>query len=160
MRPVLPIAVAAALACGATLSGCGGGGEGTTVDAAGFVAAADRVCRQTQREFDQVQSTATTTPEQVERQVEGLIDVAEQALAELRKLDPPEASASAYDRYLDSREEVLGHLEDGRDAAADRDAQAYAEAKRKAAAGAATRLSLAREAGLGDCSRPSVSFGG
>lgn len=126
----------------------------------GFLARADDICRQSQRQFDQVQRTATSTPAEAERQVEALIGVSEQALSSLRAIQPPAPLRPAYERYLAARERALGFLEDGRDAAAARDAQAYLEAKRKVSSDLATRLKLAREVGLEDCSRPSLTFGG
>ena len=158
-RPAATLTVFLALAgCGA-IAGCGGGDQVTTLSRSGFLARADDICHQTQRQFDQVQRTATSTPAQAERQVEALIEVSRQALSNLQALEPPPSVRASYDRYLASRERAIGFLEDGRDAAAARDAQAYLEAKRKVSSDLATRLQLAREVGLEDCSRPSVTFG-
>jgi hypothetical protein len=149
--------------CAAALAGVAialpacGSDEQSTQD---FVRSADRICRDNQQEFAQIQRTPPKTADQAEKQAEALIDVADRALDELRSLDPPEESAGAYDRYLEAREQALGYLEEGRDAAAANDPKAYAAAKRRAAERQANRLALARSLGLRDCSRPSVSLSG
>ena len=134
-----------------------GSDEQSTPD---FVKSADRICRDNQQEFAQIQSTPPKTADQAEKQAEALIDVSEQAVDELRDLSSPEDGAAVYDRYLESRERALGYLEDGRDAAAANDPKAYAAAKRKAASQQASRLALARRLGLRDCSRPALTLGG
>ncbi|MEK6278519.1 MAG: hypothetical protein AABM29_10965, partial [Actinomycetota bacterium] len=152
-----PLLCVAALAAATTaLSACGS--DELSVD--DFTKQADKVCRDNQEEFSSIQGTPPKTADQAEAQAEALIEVADQALDELRSLSPPEDIAATYDRYLEARERALGYLEDGRDAAAANDPKAYAAAKRKAAAGQAARLALARDVGLRDCSRPSVSLGG
>jgi hypothetical protein len=133
--------------------------DSRTNSARDFVSQADQICRQSQREFDQVQRRPPRTASQAENQAEALIDVSEDALRELRGLEVPEGARESYDRYIAAREKALGYLEDGRDAAADKDPKAYAAAKRNAAADQATRLQLARSLGLRDCSRPSVTLG-
>lgn len=155
--PTLP-SLLAACACTA-IAGCGDGGEQTALSRSGFLTRADAICRQTQRQFDQIQRTATSTPGQAERQVEALIDVSNQALSSLQSLDAPAPLRPAYERYLSARERAIGYLEDGRDAAAARDPQAYLAAKRKVSSDQATRLQLARTVGLEDCSRPSLTLG-
>ena len=147
------------IAACAAIAGCGGGDQ-TEVSRSAFVARADDICRQTERQFEKVQRTATSTPGQAERQVGALIDVSRQALSSLQELEPPAPLRAPYERYLAARERALGFLEDGRDAAAARDAPAYLAAKRKVSSELATRLQFAREVGLEDCSRPSLTLGG
>ena len=137
------------------LFGCGSGGGSSDT----FFGSAERICRENEREFVKIQRTAPISAEQAEKQAQALIDVAQRALDELRDLSPPDDTTAAYQRYLKARERALGYLEDGRAAAAANDPKAYAAAKRKAAADQANRLSLARRAGLRDCSRPTVSLG-
>ena len=153
------IAVSAVGVCAAS-TGCANGGEVTSLSRSAFVARANEACSQTQREFDQIQRTAVSTPDAAERQVNALIEVSQQALDDLRSIEPPAELAPAYERYLAARERALGFLEDGRDAAAARDAEAYVRAKRRVSAQQETRLALARDVGLSDCGRPSTSHGG
>src|SRR3954449_3235099 len=136
--------------------GCGGGGDTTSLSQQGFVARANEICRQAQQEFDQIQRTPVSTPEAAERQVDALIGVSQQALDDLRGIEPPADLLSRYQRYLAARERALGFLEDGRDAAGDRNAEAYLRAKRRVSAEQGTRLQLARAVGLSACSRPSI----
>src|SRR4051794_33219016 len=151
--------VSAFVLCAAAALGCGGGGDITSVSRSGFVARANETCSQAQAEFDHIQRTPASTPQAAERQVDALIDVSEQALDDLRSIEPPAELQAGYGRYLAARQRAIGFLEDGRDAAADRNAAAYARAKRRVAAQEATRLALARDVGLSDCSKPSVTLG-
>lgn len=159
IRPTATLTLFLALAGCVALGGCGGGEE-TVLSRSGFLARADEICRQTQRQFERIQGTATSTPGEAERQLAALIDVSEQALAGLQALEAPPSVRAPYQRYLAARERAIGFLEDGRDAAAARDAQAYLAAKRRVSSQLATRLQLARAVGLEDCSRPSLTLGG
>jgi hypothetical protein len=152
----LGASAAALLAAAALISACGGS---SSVSGEDFVSQGDRVCRQNLQQFDHIQRKPPRTATQAKVQADALIQVAQDALDELRDLTPPEDAQAAYDRYLAAREDALGFLEDGRDAAAANDPKAYAAAKRKAAAEQASRLQLARAVGLTACSRPSVSLG-
>jgi hypothetical protein len=143
----------------AVAHGCGGSKDVTSLSREDFVSRADEVCMEAQRGFDRVQRSPAGTPQAAERQVEALIDVSRQALDELRAIAPPPELESDYELYLAARERALGFLEDGREAAADRDAQAYVRAKRRVAAEQGTRLQLAEAVGLADCSRPSITLG-
>ena len=85
-----------------------------------------------------------------------MIDVSDQALDNLRKIDPPEELQGGYSRYLDEREEAIEFVEQARDAANTKDSGAYEGAKRRLAAGQPTRRQLALKLGLSSCSRPSL----
>jgi hypothetical protein len=138
----------------ATGFGCGaGGGETTSLSGSDFVDRANEICRQARAEFDQIQRTAASTPEAAQDQVDALIGISEQALEDLRQIEPPAEQLSNYQEYLAARERALGFLEDGREAAGDRDARAYLRAKRRASAEQAARLELARQLGLDACGR-------
>src|SRR3954452_13155750 len=139
------------------LSACGGGSTSSGGD---FVAKADAICRQTLQQFERIQTTPPRTASQAEQQAAALVDLSERALGELRDLAPPASVGSDYQRYLASREQALNYLKDGETAAANRDARAYAKAKRQAAAQQGTRLQLERRAWLKQRSRPAVTLGG
>ena len=153
--------LASSLVLGAAVGfGCGGGGgETTSLSGSDFDTRANEVCRQTRAEFDQIQRTTASTPEAAQNQVDALIGVSEQALEDLRQIAPPAELLQGYQQYLAAREQALGFLEDGRDAAGDRDARAYLRAKRRASAEEGTRLNLARAIGLSECARPSLTLG-
>jgi hypothetical protein len=136
--------------------GCGGDSELSRAD---FIEEADRVCERSSGEFARIQRTGPSTAQQAEEQTQELIDVSEQALDELREIEPPSDLSGGYERYLAARERAIGYLEQGRDAAADADQRAYAAAKRRAARGAAERYQRARDVGLIACARPPVTLG-
>jgi hypothetical protein len=142
------------------LAACGGGGEATERPATGdFLAEADRICQDSQRRLDRVQRNPTSTPQEAERQVAGLIAISVQALSDLRDLEAPAALDARYGRYLEARARALELLRTARAAAVAQDLRAYLGAQRRVSGEVAIRLRLARDVGLRDCSRPSVSFG-
>jgi hypothetical protein len=143
------VAAAAAVAVGSC-------GDGSEVSPQGFQTEANRVCRDVERELDSIQRMPPRTADQAEEQAEAILDVSDQALDNLRKIDPPEELEQTYERYLSAREEAIGFIEDAREGAADNDSQAYVRAKRDLADGQPTRRQLALELKLGACSRPSL----
>lgn len=88
------------------------------------------------------------------RFAESLIAIFEDEVAQLAALEPTDDARAAFDRYVKAREETIGLLEDGLQAARENDAEGYADAQADAAAGQVERAELAQEAGFSDCSRP------
>ena len=149
-----PLAPAVVAVCAALLLGaCGGGGDASPDE---FRSQANKVCRDIEQQVDKIQQTLPVTAEQAEKQADAIVDVSDQALSNLRKIDAPEELQAAYDRYLEKREKAIEHVEKAREAAADKDSGAYARAKRQLAAGQPTRRQAALRLGLGSCSRPSL----
>jgi hypothetical protein len=145
-------ALAAVMAAG-LLASCGDGDSATPDQ---FRADANKVCRDLERNLDRIQGRLPQTADQAEEQASAIVDVSQQALDNLRKIDAPEELSEAYDRYLTARERAIGFVEDSRDAAADNDADAYARGKGRLAAGQPERRKEALALGLDACSRPSV----
>jgi hypothetical protein len=119
-----------------------------------LVSQADEICRQGAESFAEIQSEPPGNASEALDQTEELVGVATDELNELRRLRPPQELRDPYDAYLEARRAALELLEAGRDAAAERDAEAYRQAKLEAIAGQRERLGLARAAGLKDCSNP------
>jgi TolA-binding protein len=138
----------------AAIAGCGGGSD--ELSAEQFQRDANKVCRDVEDQLDRVQGTIPTSADQAEKQAQAIVDLSEQALDNLRRIDPPEELKPTYDRYLDARERATGFVEDARDAAADKDNDGYARAKRRLAAGQPDRRALALRLNLNACSRVSV----
>lgn len=147
------ILIAVTLSAAVTLASCGGGDSATPEQ---FRADANKVCRDLERNLDRIQRRLPQTADQAEEQASAIVDVSQQALDNLRKVDAPEELSEAYDRYLNARERAIGFAEDSRDAAADNDADAYARGKRRLAAGQPERRREALQLGLDACSRPSL----
>jgi hypothetical protein len=139
----------------AALVSCGG----DSVSPQEFRADAGKVCRDVQRELDRIQATSPQTADQAEQQADAILEVSEQALDNLEKVDAPEELAGGYERYLRAREEAIGFIEGARDAAAENDSSAYVRAKRRLAEQQPTRRQLAIDVGLDDCSQPSLPAG-
>ena len=77
------------------------------------------------------------TPSAAAEQTDELVEVATDELNELREIRPPDELREPYDRYLAARGRALELLEQGQDAAADKDADAYVEAQAEGCRGAA-----------------------
>ena len=107
----------AGLAALVALGGCGGGGG--SVSPTDFQAEANHVCRDAQDQFDRIVRATPRTADQAEKQAAALVDVSDQALDNLRRIEPPDDVKDAYERYLDARAKAIGFIEDARDAAAD-----------------------------------------
>jgi hypothetical protein len=138
----------------AAIGGCGGGGESASPQQ--FQSEANKVCRDVEGQLDKIQQTMPTSADQAEKQADAIVDVSEQALDNLRRIDAPEEQQATYERYLGEREKAIGFVEDARDAAAENDSDAYVRAKRRLAAGQPTRRQIALQLNLGACSRVSV----
>ena len=92
------------------------------------------------------------TPSRPRTRPRSCVDLASDELNDLRELRAPDELRDSYDAYLASRTRALDQLERGRDAAADRDTDAYVEAQAKVTADQPSRLKLAQAVGLEDCS--------
>ena len=155
-RPALirtALAALVAVVAASLLASCGGD-DAESADQ--FRADANKVCRELERNLDRIQGRLPQTADQAEEQASAIVDVSQQALDNLRKIEAPEELSEAYDRYLSARERAIGFAEDSRDAAADNDADAYARGKGRLAAGQPERRKEALALGLDACSRPSV----
>ncbi len=147
----------AAVAAILLVASCGGGGSSTPPDQ--FQSEANQVCKDAQQQFDRILKTTPRTADQAEKQAAALVDVSQQALDNLRQIDPPSQIKDAYNRYLDAREQAIGYIDDAKNAAADHDGTAYVKAKRQTATTQPRRRQLALAAGLKSCTLPSVSLG-
>jgi hypothetical protein len=156
--PHLAAAIASATAV-AALASCGGSSNGGSISPQEFQSEANQVCRDSQQQFDRIQRIQPHTADQTEKQAAALADVSRQALDNLHQIEPPAELKAGYSRYLAAREKDLGFIEDGRDAAASKDINAYVRATHRAAAQAPVRRQLALQLGLRFCSRPSVTLG-
>ena len=140
-----------ALALLAALGGCGSDTEQVTAQE--LVSRGDRICEQGRQRFDEVQAQAPANASAAVDQTKELVGIATDELNELRKIRPPEELRDRYDAYLEARARSLELLEQGRDAAEDKDADAYGIAQAKAADGQPERLKLARAVGFKQCSK-------
>src|SRR5215204_3888630 len=114
-----PPAVLAVAALGAVvIGGCDGSGD--QLSAEELVQRGDEVCRGVADDFSAIQAKPPANASEGADQAGELLQVADEAQGELRELEPPEEIGDAYDRYLDTRQEVSESLKRGRDAAEDR----------------------------------------
>jgi hypothetical protein len=147
-----PIGLAVGLAAAAVAAG-GCGDDTEQVSADELIARGDEICVEGRRRFDEVQAKAPANAAAAADQTDELVTIATDELNELRNIRPPDELRERYDRYLEARGRALELLEQGRDAAADNDADAYGEAQAKAAAEGPQRLKLAKAVGFKACSR-------
>src|SRR6478752_9027574 len=109
LRIVVPAAVTAAL-----LAGCGdpdpnltGGSSGFVIPSGDTAQAADAICRNVARQFNQAQAQAPRTFAQGAEVIGNLIDIAKEGEQQLASLDPPAGDAEPFALYLGARAEVL-----------------------------------------------------
>jgi hypothetical protein len=152
------LAAATPLLIAGALAGCGPfGGDDDADDALGedeFIARGDEICRVARERVAEVQRDLPTSRQESARFTADLIGILDQEVGELRALDPPDEKREAFDRYLRAREEAIGFLRDGLEAAQRNDAEAYAEAQADVAAGQVERAELAQQVGFTECGRP------
>jgi hypothetical protein len=147
MRPTIAI-----LALATLVPGCGDDTEQLT--AAELISRGDAICSDGLESFSRIQAEPPANASEASNQTEELVDVASDELNELRNLRPPDELSDSYERYLNARGSALELLEEGRDAASDRDAEGYAEAQTKVSADQPERLKLAKAVGFKTCSKP------
>ena len=144
MRATL-IAVTLAVA----LAGCGGSGGGDRLSKTEWVEQADAICKRVNDRLEQTEQPETM-PELVTVLDQGLKDVNE-AIADLRELEPPEDIEPEVDAWFAKVEAASVEIEKARDAA-----KAQDEQKLSAALEDGTRVNdegnrRARELGLTEC---------
>ena len=147
----LPLLAPALIGLLALAPGCGSDTE--QVSAQELISRGDEICAEGRKEFAEIQAQAPPNAAAAVDQTDGLVEVATDELNELRRIRPPDELQPRYDRYLEARGRALELLEQGRDAAEDKDAESYGEAQAKAAAEQAERLKLARAVGFKSCSK-------
>lgn len=145
------IVVALAVVPAATAAGCGGNNDQVTPEE--LISRGDAICAEGRQRFDEVQAEAPANAAAAVDQTQELADIATDELNELRNMQPPDELRESYDRYLEARGRALELLEQGRDAADDKDAEAYGQAQAKAAAEEPQRRKLARAVGFKVCSK-------
>ena len=145
------IVVALAVVPAATAAGCGGDNAQVTPEE--LISRGDAICAEGRQRFDEVQAEAPANAAAAVDQTQELADIATDELNELRNMQPPDELRESYDRYLEARGRALELLEQGRDAADDKDAEAYGQAQAKAAAEEPQRRKLARAVGFKVCSK-------
>ena len=134
------------------LAACGEDTEQLSGDQ--LISRGDELCRDGRERFAEIQRHPPANATEAAEQTEELVEVATDELNGLRDLRPPEELREAYELYLEARGRALERLEEGRDAAKDQDARAYAEAQAELTADQVERLRLARAVGFQVCSKP------
>jgi hypothetical protein len=121
-----------------------------------FLSRGDEICTEAHDAFKDLQGEAPTTAAEAAELTGKLIDISEDEVDEIRDLDRPSDLDDEVDSYLAAREDGIELLGDGREAAEDQDAGAYASAQAQVAADQLKRLKLAQAVGFTECSRPLV----
>ena len=148
---------AAALGLALVLAACGGGSD--PVSGEELVSEGDRICREGQERFAEIQAELPGSAGEAVEQTSGLVDSAREELDELEELEPPDDLKDPYERYLELKREALELLEEGRDAAEDQDAELYGELQGEVSAAAAERRKVAAEVGFKTCSSSAKAAG-
>jgi ElaB/YqjD/DUF883 family membrane-anchored ribosome-binding protein len=133
------------------LAGCGDDAEQVTAEE--LVSRGDEICAEGRKRFDEVQSQSPPNASAAAEQTDQLVELATDELNELRDIRPPDELRERYERYLEARGRALELLEQGQEAAREKDADTYAEAQAEAAGAQPERLKLARAVGFKECSK-------
>jgi hypothetical protein len=145
------VLVPAGLLLTALAVGCGGGKEQVT--SAELVQKGDRICRDEQSKFTEIQAAPLVNASDGADQAQALHNAAKDSIDSLRHLEPPVPQRAAYDRYLDAKDDTLQYFDQGREAADNRDGSGYSAAEEAVARGAPDRAKLARALGFKVCSQ-------
>jgi hypothetical protein len=160
--PKVLLAPATSLLIAAAIAGCGpfgddgddgGAGEGA-VSEREFVQRGDEICASAQDQFAELRREPPTNPAQSARFTQELIGISEEEVAQLEDLEAPEERQDVFERYLRAREQAIGFLHEGLEAARSEDATAYAQAQANVAKGQVERAELAQRVGFKECSGP------
>jgi hypothetical protein len=147
MRPAAAVLVFAV----AFLAACNGADTMTKQD---LIARGDAACQKREKRFAEIQAKPPTSAQDAEDQTAKLIAASEQELSVLKDLKAPDDLQPKLDRYIAAKEEAVGFLEEGLEAAKEENEQAFGEARAKTGKDQVKRLKLAREVGFKECSRP------
>lgn len=126
--------------------------EGSSLTQAQFIARGDQACKRAHDQFAELQKNLPNSAEGAVGLTENLVEISEGELSQIRALDAPPEVQGALDRYLRAREQGIALLEQGLEAAQDRNARGYADAQAEVAAGQVNRLELAQAVGFSECS--------
>ncbi len=140
---------AATLVTGIALAAAGCGGGGGPLTQAEFAQRANETCKAFEAKID-----ALGTPETMEQLAaygEDARDIFDEGLADLRDLEPPEAAADDYDKFLQSGDEARKRLDELIAAAKDGDEAEIGRIADQAGEEDEQADELARRIGLTDC---------
>lgn len=147
---VLPGLAALALAgCGG--DGNGGAAAGTTLTKAEFVAQANALCKDYDARIDALGEPAGI--EDLVALAEQAKPIAEEAVAKLRALTPPEDLQAGYDEYLATGDVNVALLAELGEAAKSGDVAAIERIGTEGEANADKAHGIAAELGLADCAK-------
>ena len=125
---------------------------GSSLTKAEFIAAGDQACKRAHDQFAELQEEPPNSADGAVALTQNLVDISENELSQIRALDAPAEVQEALDGYLRAREQGIALLEQGLEAAQDRNARAYADAQAEIAASQVHRLELAQAVGFSECS--------
>ena len=126
--------------------------QGPSLTKTEFIAKGDQACKRAHGQFAELQKKPPNSAEGAVALTQNLIEISQNELSQIRALDAPPEVQPALERYLRAREQGIALLEQGLEAAQDRNARAYADAQAEVAAGQVRRLKLAQEVGFSECS--------
>jgi flagellin-specific chaperone FliS len=149
---MLPLSI---LAVGVGLLGCGGDEDTTSKEE--FAKNANQICRETEKEFEQIGQSAES-PEELVDVLDKAIDKSQAAADDLVALERPEgADGDAATKFVEGfkselNEKLVPAIEDLKQAVKDKDAQAVQEAAQQLQQLEATQSDrYARELGATSC---------
>jgi hypothetical protein len=127
---------------------------GQELSRAELVAEGDEICAAGRQAFEELQEEPPRTATEAADLTRRLIEIAEQELDALDRLNHPSDLDAAIDSYRGAREEAIELLREGLEAAEAADSRRYQVAQEELAATQSSRRRMARRIGFRECSRP------
>lgn len=123
-----------------------------------FIARADEVCADVNARTQELEQPRD--PREFTRFARRAKAITEEAVADLRALEPPEDDAATIDRMIDNIEEAVNVLPEIGDAVAAEDFQRVQELGTQVQASAQQAQEIAQDYGFEECARGNIAPGG
>ena len=160
------LALAATLAIG--LVGCGeeggGGGGAPAPQPSGItkqdvIQQADRICQDAQSRAAKIKQPKGRDPQGVQRYIRRVAEVQDQAVTEIKALQPPPEGKAEFDKFVQANEELNESFDGLIEAVEERDQKGFAEVNRRIQENSAKAQSAAQAYGFKTCGRTQPAAG-
>ena len=153
------LALAGTLVVGLAACGGDGGGGGAPAPKPAesakqeIIRKADKICADAQAEAGKVKQPKGADPEAVQTYIRKVARVQEQAVADIKALQPPPEGKAEFDKFVAANEELSESFDGLIEAVEERDKAAFAKVNRKIQENSAKAQSAAQAYGFKTCGR-------
>ena len=151
-------------ACGGDGGGGGGGGGAPPPKPAGsskqeIIEKADKICQQGQAEVSRLKEPNVRNPPAVQRYIKQIAKVQEEAVADIKALQPPPEGKPEFDKFVAANEELTESFDGLVEAVGKGDQQAVARINKKIQENSLKAQSAAQAYGFKTCGRAQAATG-